>query len=296
MVNGRATAMGRLYTFSRQHIPEDVAYFLSTIAERISDRLLHIAYLRVMANPYAAVSQQLSDESDEDRVIQALSFFRDVHQPLFAHVHLMATHLSPDDPGYDAAVSSVDQSVKALVENLKQMGKLDQTLVIFYTDHGHGSTDNVRVPLFIRFPAGEHSGVLRNNTQNLDIAPTILDYLGVQPPAWMKGQSLLSGEPPADRPIFGAAPSYRIEEGNRLQLDLSKIKPPFYQFGAINMVICQKWFNFNTTSLTWTSGDVQGYPIPCPPGTLPSEQQAQQLLLNHLSADGFDVSTVQLKN
>ncbi len=64
-----------------------------------------------------------------------------------------------------------------------------------YTDHGYANISHVRIPLMFRFPNGEYGGQIANNTQNLDIAPTLFAYIGIQPPVWMNGQSLLSGAP-----------------------------------------------------------------------------------------------------
>jgi hypothetical protein len=104
----------------------------------------------------------------------------------------------------------------------------------------------------------------------------------------------LKGQPSATQPIFSAAPNYRSGNAkNELQLDLSKIKPPFYQFGTFGMVICQKWYAADTSQLTWQEGDIQGYPTPCDPNSLPTDSQAQQILLNQLKINSFDTSTLE---
>lgn len=294
MVNGRSSTVGGLYTLARGVLPEDTAYFLATIAKGLSDRLLQIYYIHTMANPYAEVTQPPIDMNDQHRVDQLMSLFETVQQPLFVHVHMMGTHLGDEWNLYDPAIKAYDGYMREVVDGLKEMGKLDQTVIIVYTDHGFTDVSNVRIPLMFRFPNGEYAGTITNNTQNLDIGPTILNYLGITPPAWMNGQSLLKDEPPATQPIFSAAPNYRTGNAmNELQLDLSKIKPPFYQFGTIGMVICQKWYAVNTTSMTWQEGDVEGYPTPCDASVLPDDSQAKQILLNQLKTNGFDISTLQ---
>jgi hypothetical protein len=296
MVNGDSNTIGRLYTFTRRYVPEDAAYFLSSIAKRISDRVMQISYVRSMPDPYAEVSEneKLSDMTDQDRLGMIKSLFRDIHQPLFIHAHLMGTH-SADTPAiYDDEVKTFDGTMRSLLADLQQMGKLDNTVIILYTDHGFGDVSDVRIPLMFHFPGGKLAGTITHNTQNLDIAPTILDYLGIEPPAWMDGASLLKGEPPADRPIFSAAPNFRADsEFHRLQLDLSKVKPPFYQFGTVGMVICQNWYAVDTASLTWQEDTIQGYPTPCSLKSLPSDRQAQQIMLDQLAQNGFDVSTLK---
>jgi hypothetical protein len=293
MVNGRSTTLGSLYTLSREIIPEDAAYFLSSVAKGLSDRILHMYYIRTISNPYSEVILPMETTTDQDRIDQLMGLFQTVHQPLFVHVHMMGTHGDSWD-NYDQEVAAYDGYMKQVIDGLNRMGKLDQTMIIVYTDHGFQDVTNVRIPLMIRFPNGEYAGKITNNTQNLDIAPTILDYLGIQPPSWMTGQSLLKGEPPADRPIFSAAPNYRSGNAkNELQLDLSKIQPPFYQFGTIGMVVCQKWYTLDTAHLTWQQGDIQGYPTPCAAASLPSQAQAQQSIVDMLKANGFDVSALE---
>jgi hypothetical protein len=296
MVNGDSNTIGRMYTFTRRYIPEDSAYFLSNIAKRISDRVLQISYLRSMPDPYGEVieNEKLSDMTDQDRLGMIKSLFRDIHQPLFIHAHLMGTHSADTPAAYDEEVKAFDGYMSGLMTDLQQMGKLDNTVVIVYTDHGFGDVSNVRIPLMIHFPGGKYAGKIIHNTQNLDIAPTILDYLGIKPPAWMEGESLLNGEPAANRPIFSAAPSFRADsEFHRLELDLSKVRPPFYQFGTIGMVICQKWYAVDTASLTWQEANIVDYPTPCGQNSLPNDRQAQQIMLDQLTQNGFDVTTLK---
>jgi hypothetical protein len=78
-----------------------------------------------------------------------------------------------------------------------------------------------------------------------------------------------------------------------MQLDLSKVKPPFYQFGVVEMVVCQKWYAANTTTRTWEEGQVQGHLNPCAPDRLPTTRQAQELLLRQMKKDGFDTALLE---
>ena len=105
---------------------------------------------------------------------------------------------------FDDAILDFDSYVGEFVQYMKDAGLWDNTVLIVYSDHVDGWKTNDRIPLLFHFPGGEYAGRIRNNTQNLDIAPTILDYLGLAQPAWMPGLSLLAGEPPALRPIISA--------------------------------------------------------------------------------------------
>jgi hypothetical protein len=311
-VNNHSTAIGWLYDSAMQVIPQDAAYFTSTVAQRVLDRLLYIYFLRSIPNPFAEVTQLFNEFNDPGRIDQTLSVFKNTQQPVFMHVHLMSTHQYIFAPRthvfskgeslnnenqmdfYDDAILTFDDYMRELTEGLAQMGKLDQTMIIIYSDHGIGNVIDKRMPLMFRFPKGEYAGKISHNTQNLDIAPTLLDYMGIPQPAWMTGQSLLKGEPPVNRPIFSAAPNYRAEDvHNRLALDLTKIKPPFYQFGTVGMVVCQKWYSIDTPTLSWKEENIENYPTPCPAESLPNTFQAQQMLVEQMRKDGFDVSTLR---
>lgn len=101
---------------------------------------------------------------------------------------------------YEGEVRHVDRALGPFLE-----GVGDEAVLVFTSDHGealgehgcwaHGFTmyePVIRVPLMIRAP-GLRSGAVDRPVQLLDLAPTILDLLGVPAPPSMKGRSLLSG-------------------------------------------------------------------------------------------------------
>ena len=314
-IDGRSAFGGRVYELTRHILPEEAAYLFSTINKRLTDRLMHIYYIRVMVNPYAEATQKLNTMSDKERIdmLMSLDLFQGHRNPLFVHVHMMGTHggmyftplndtfskgESPtadhDTDYFDDATLDFDNYMKEVITDLTQLGKLENTIIIVYTDHGKDAVSNKRLPLLIRFPHGEFAGKITNNTQNLDIAPTILDYMGIQKPDWMTGQSLLQGEPPAARPIFSAVPGLTTHTDNgRKVIDTINIKPPFYQFGVIGMVICQNWYSLDTTSFAWQTQTIDAYPTPCKADILPSDQQARQIMLDQLKKNGFDTTTLE---
>ena len=60
---------------------------------------------------------------------------------------------------YDDAILEFDSRVREMTELLKEQGVYDRTLLIINTDHGSRWTINQRLPLILRFPGGEHSGL-----------------------------------------------------------------------------------------------------------------------------------------
>jgi len=289
----------------------DSVYFAKTILERIGSRLLHIFYVQDMSNPFTLVTQPASQMGEKKRFESLLTLFDQSRRPIFAHVHMMGTHgprfvaakqvfsagkaqnTSWDLDFYDDAILSFDRQVGELFETLSAHRELDNTIIILYSDHGLYWQTNQRVPLMIWFPRNEFAGQLLVNAQNLDITPTILDYLHIPIPGWVSGVSLIQQGLPADRPIFSAStdPSLveRVEaEHNALNVNL--LHPPFYQIGSIGLVVCNQWFSLNLTNPELTYGVVQGYSGSCDSINIPSPHQAREMILDHLFINGYDVS------
>jgi arylsulfatase A-like enzyme len=106
--------------------------------------------------------------------------------------------------GYYAAISEVDFHVGRILSTLEELGRTDRTLVLFVSDHGEWLGDHLRlskgypaddavsrVPLIAAFPGGAHGQRESRIVEALDVAPTVLDALGVPVPTDMQGTSLL---------------------------------------------------------------------------------------------------------
>ncbi|MCZ6569373.1 MAG: sulfatase-like hydrolase/transferase [Deltaproteobacteria bacterium] len=116
----------------------------------------------------------------------------------------------PGDPGYrlafyDSAIHFVDAQLKRVFDALQDAGWAESTLVILVSDHGeelgehgafgHKSTlyrESLMVPLVIRYPRViEADQTVEVPASLLDIFPTVLDLVGLEPPAGLQGTSLL---------------------------------------------------------------------------------------------------------
>lgn len=111
---------------------------------------------------------------------------------------------------YLACIASVDDAVGQLLDYLDKNGLAENTIVVYTSDQGmylgeHGWFDkrfmykeSFRTPLLVRFPEEIKAGSKFDQlVQNLDFAPTFLDYAGVQIPADIQGESfrnLVSGK------------------------------------------------------------------------------------------------------
>jgi arylsulfatase A-like enzyme len=103
-----------------------------------------------------------------------------------------------------------DQALGSLLDGLHQRGLTDGTLIVVVGDHGqafgqhegnYGHTlflyeENVHVPLVFAAP-GAIRGPLRIGriASHIDLAPSILDLLGLPAPPGYQGVSLLRGPP-----------------------------------------------------------------------------------------------------
>jgi arylsulfatase len=109
---------------------------------------------------------------------------------------------------YDAEVAASDAALRALFEALERHGVLDRAYVVVTSDHGeefdeHGSflhgralyEESIRVPLLLVPPA--HATRLQgiavdDDVSLIDVAPTLLELLGLPPEPRFEGRSLLA--------------------------------------------------------------------------------------------------------
>lgn len=111
---------------------------------------------------------------------------------------------------YLRTIQSVDDGVGEVLDYLEEAGLAENTIVVYTSDQGfylgeHGWFDkrfmyeeSFRTPLLVRYPKEIKPGTTINKlVQNLDFAPTFLDYAGIEIPQEMQGVSfreLASGE------------------------------------------------------------------------------------------------------
>ena len=88
---------------------------------------------------------------------------------------------------YEGEVAHVDAQVGRLRGGLASLGLDRRTLVVFAADHG----ESLGVPLVVAFPEGGPAGRrVRAQVSLLDIAPTVLDVLGLASDGALDGRSL----------------------------------------------------------------------------------------------------------
>jgi choline-sulfatase len=105
---------------------------------------------------------------------------------------------------YYASISHIDAQIGKLLIWLRRRGILDNTIILFTSDHGEMLGDHnmfrkgaafegsAKIPFMVRLPQKEYSVNTRTKTPvNLsDIMPTVLDLAGINIPNEVEGKSL----------------------------------------------------------------------------------------------------------
>lgn len=301
MVNNRSADLPALDALRTILGNSPSLYFIQTITERASERLLHIFFVREMQNPLEEVNSPKSRMNDDERTQQIIQALDQAKQPVFIFSHFMDTHGPEfsssyhvfysgssdeakewDKDLYKDALLSFDSHVQNIYDYLVKSGKLNNTILLIYTDHGFGYSTSQRIPIIFHFPNDGYAGARVSNVQILDIPVTLLDYLDIPAPAWMVGTSMLGEEPPLDREIIS------IRTGSP-----SKEKPPFYQIKSVQVTVCERWFDLNVQENSWKSGLVGRHTYKCEPDILPTAEQVRQRILDYLQEHSYDISSLQ---
>ena len=312
-VNNRSFKENPVYAQISSVLPVNYSFFAYEVGNRLVDRLRHIFFIKDMQNPFGQVTaDEPQNFHDAEKIENTLNLLDTLNQPLFVHIHWMGTHgpkFSPEekvfsaerDQGkqekwdgdfYDDAILEFDKAISGLMDELV-LRKLDKNTVIIVTsDHGQAWTDR-RLPLIIKFPEGSYSKHIGSNVQNLDIAPTILDYLGISIPDWMSGQSLIS-ESYQPYPVISVGVTHFIFTQKHTETNPSTIKPPFYQFDRFSIIDCNKIYRVDLETYKWSVGEIEDYANKCSGEELLSPEQIKNIIINRLTQDGFQVPEIFL--
>ncbi|MFO7634227.1 MAG: sulfatase-like hydrolase/transferase, partial [Caldilinea sp.] len=105
--------------------------------------------------------------------------------------------------GYYGMVKRLDEALGRLLDALRSLDLLDDTVVLFTSDHGcHFKTRNdeykrschessIRVPTALCGPGFDGGGSLSQLVSLVDLPPTLLDAAGLPIPSSMEGRSIL---------------------------------------------------------------------------------------------------------
>lgn len=311
IANGQLPLTNAIYSYA-QDIPfENAKYFIPTIMVRITERLAHIFFIQNMVNPFTEVTSQKMDHSDVNRTKQVLELISSIDKPFLIHVHMLVTHgdyftlqnqkfssgIEQTSPWmndfYDDSILEFDTTVSEIIQQLQVSGKYDNTIIVIFSDHYERWVSDMRVSILIHFPGNAYSGVIYQNTQNLDIAPTILDYLSEDIPDWMEGESMLQmfNNPNPDRVIYSFGPAYTTTNSENLAIsDPEKTVAPFYQFGFIQAVVCDRYYKLDLRQRRWILGPVYNYSEKGLCTDSQNSEEIKNLLIQKMKDEHFDIN------
>ena len=122
-------------------------------------------------------------------------------------------------------IEDMDRQVGAILDALAADGLADNTIVVYWSDHGDGVPRakrslydaGLRVPLMIRWPAAlaptlKPGTVSEELVSLIDLAPTMLSLAGVTVPAHLQGRTLVGPRAaPAPNVVFAARDRMDLE-------------------------------------------------------------------------------------
>ena len=172
--------------------------------------------------------------------------------PFFLWLHFYDPHDPYDPPPpfkvqysaspYDGEIAYVDSAIGKLLTTLRSRGLYDQTLIVVVADHGeafgeHGEwshglflyDETIHVPLVIKLPAtGSIHSLIEARVGLIDIAPTLLQKVGIVAPAAMQGTSLLGLMKPTSS---GDANPAKSDAGAQDRPEYAETDYPYRAFG-----------------------------------------------------------------
>lgn len=296
-------ATARALGTAEREIPAELRYFRSHFRERILRRLAHIVGAQEAVDDYNHIrGVELSAYwGDERRIDTVLDFIRRKPMPWFVHLHLLDTHCCNPTPrtrvysahsavagdALDDTIREADEAFGRIVGALEATGQLDRTIIVFNTDHSWHWRMLDRLPLMLYIP-GVDGARSTTPAQTIDIAPTVLDAVGIEIPSWMEGNSLL-GPLPVQRPIFSVKTrGDKFEIAPRL-IVLKDAAPPNFGVTVLSVSYGPRWMSIDVDGKI-ESGHIEGYRGTAAP---PTDEVLESLLRAEIRRRGLDFDTAE---
>ena len=176
---------------------------------------------------------------------------------------------------YRGEVAASDDAIGKLLRVFEQHDRLDDTLVIVTADHGeaffeHGKPGHrglfrepvIRIPMLVIPPKNARAGIAKKTSVPVtlsDVLPTVLDYLGIEPPTVVTGRSL---RPAIEKKTFESEPAlfsdYRVRfrsDGKREHTQIYGLRSPDFKIIRRAVIVDDR-----TTRLTERYWDLQSDP------------------------------------
>ncbi len=170
--------------------------------------------------PFFAVFNTHESHGGEIKNRTELPYHDPAEAPIPAH-HPTTPAFQRDWAQYYHNISLMDEWVGEKLAELEEAGLAEDTIVFFYSDHGGGMprhkqlayNSGLHVPLLIYVPEKyrhlapaeyEPGGSTDRPVGFVDMAPTLLSLLGLEPPDWMQGRAFMGPHEAAPREyLFG---------------------------------------------------------------------------------------------
>ncbi len=312
--NDRVASRSELYSSISGVAGQSAAFFARTLFNRASERILHLLHIQPIEDVYTAVTKGLPKAARYTNLSERLiRFIDESDEPFFAFAHNMGTHgpefynFPPtrkfsqwetrsdgyDLDSYDNALRGYDFSLQQVVEHLEKTGRLENTIIVIGSDHGAKWNQLEPVPLIMYFPDGKHAGRTSVNVQNLDIAPTILEYLDLPKPHWMEGRSILVPEKIQEIPIIGTRvwEVFDFEkDGSYKRVPVGGKISPIYLFARLSVIYCDTALDFRMQDNIVERNRIPGHTGACDQAIVPDDKDFKNFVRDQFLRTGYDVS------
>jgi arylsulfatase A-like enzyme len=208
--------------------------------------------------PEAPFDKRFSDTDPHFRPPDYAPIWTPPHSQLTVPEQLNAVAL------YDDAIAAEDTAIGNVLQQLRALGLYENTLVIITADHGEALGERgllghasgtlyqnvVGIPLLIKYPQRDEAMQSDRLVSQVDLLPTILDVVGIAPPAFIQGRSLLREPSPESEIKFAeASPS-----PNQLSLGNPRVR-------GVRRAI----FSGSLKLITWSHGPTELYDLASDP-------------------------------
>lgn len=169
--------------------------------------------------------------SHESKIRNAIDDKDRIHDPAKAPVpayHPDTPEVRKDWAQYYDRLTMMDQDCGNALKEIEKAGLADDTIVFYWGDHGSGMPRNKRwpynsglhVPMMVHFPDKwkhlapkdyESGGTSDRMVGFIDLAPTMLSLVGVEPPGWMQGNAF-AGKFQTEAPEYSFGFRGRMDE------------------------------------------------------------------------------------
>ncbi|WP_027184005.1 sulfatase family protein [Desulfovibrio inopinatus] len=167
--------------------------------------------------PYLPDKEFLYTFLPEHGVLDTLEAFNEVDTVMFpqsTYGREFQPFIDKLELRYDEHLRFVDDVFGQFLDDVEHDGLLDDTVLMVSADHGesfergflmHGGPylyqELIHVPLIVKMPGQTEGKRVASAVSHVDLAPTLLDLLGVSTPDWMEGRSFSAALRGGDVPV-----------------------------------------------------------------------------------------------